>query len=83
MDAVRSLRVLPEYRLELEFEDGFVGVVDLSRQLWGEVFEPLRDESRFAEAKVDAELGTVVWPGGADFSPEFLREHAVPVVASA
>lgn len=83
MDAVRSLRVLPGYRLDLWFEDGVVGVVDLSRELWGEVFEPLRDEHRFAAAEVDAKLGTVVWPNGADFSPEFLRERAVPVVVNA
>ncbi len=39
---------------------------------YGELFEPLREPSLFAEASVDEVLGTVVWPNGADLSPEFL-----------
>ena len=36
--------------------------------------EPLRDPARFAEAYVDADLGTVAWPNGADVAPEYLYE---------
>jgi hypothetical protein len=46
--------------------------VDIEPLLYGEMFEPLRDFARFAEVTVDPELGTVVWPNGADLSPEFL-----------
>jgi hypothetical protein len=30
------------------------------------MFEPLRDVAYFAQVVVDEELGTVVWPNGAD-----------------
>jgi Protein of unknown function (DUF2442) len=33
----------------------------------------LRDVEYFRKFEVSRELGTVVWPNGADFAPEFLR----------
>lgn len=72
METVTKVRVLRSYVLELAFSDGTKREVDLESELYGEVFEPLRDPAVFAEARVDEELGTVVWPNGADFSPEFL-----------
>jgi hypothetical protein len=62
------------YRIRVTFEDGRTGIIDLESQLWGEVFEPLRDLSRFREFRVDSELSTIVWPTGADLAPEFLYQ---------
>ena len=75
MEVVTKVRVLRSYTLELTFSDGTRRAVDLEGELYGEVFEPLRDPALFAQAVVDAELGTVVWPNGADFSPEFLYHY--------
>ena len=71
---VTKVRVLPEYRLEVHFKDGVCRVVDLSDELWGEVFEPLKDPAEFAKAFVDPESRTVAWPNGADLAPEWLYE---------
>ena len=71
---VVSVRHLGGHRLAIAFTDGTECDVDLSGELDGEVFEPLRDEAAFAGAYVDPETGTVTWPNGADFAPEFLRE---------
>ena len=62
----------PGHRLYLEFNNGMRGEVCLLDELWGEVFEPLKDERLFATARQDEVLGTVVWANGADFAPEFL-----------
>lgn len=67
-----------DYRIWLKFAGGVEGEVDLESELWGEVFEPLRDKARFAELSLDKELGTIVWPGGADFAPEFLYQQLCP-----
>jgi hypothetical protein len=69
---VVEARVVRPYVLDVTFNDGVRREVDLEAELWGEVFEPLRDPAFFARATVDPVLGTVVWPNGADFSPEFL-----------
>ena len=62
------------YRVWLRFADGLTGEIDLESELWGEVFEPLKDVGEFAKLRADLELETIVWPNGADFSPEFLYE---------
>jgi hypothetical protein len=41
------------------------------------MFEPLRDVAYFARVTVDSELGTVVWPNGADLAPDVLHEQAL------
>lgn len=59
---VIDVQVVGHHRLRLTFEDGTVGEVDLSRQEWRGVFEPLADPEYFAQVRVDAEGGTMVWP---------------------
>ena len=57
----------------LKFSDGVEGEADLSSELEGEIFEPLKDESFFKRFVLHPELRTIVWPNGADFAPEFLH----------
>jgi hypothetical protein len=64
------------YKIELSFSDGKCGIIDLENELWGEVFEPLKDLCRFQEFTVDPELKTIVWSTGADLAPEFLYQQA-------
>jgi len=66
-------KALDDYRLHLQFDDGVEGVVNLAPHLsFQGVFEPLRDPAYFAQVRVDPELGTVVWPNGADLDPDVL-----------
>jgi hypothetical protein len=71
---VTSVEPLERFRLRLTFEDGTVGEIDLADDLWGPVFEPLKDRDLFTQVSVDGECGTIVWPNGADFAPEWLYE---------
>ncbi|MBI4754273.1 MAG: DUF2442 domain-containing protein [Betaproteobacteria bacterium] len=65
---------LPEYRLFLRFNNGEAGEVDLSDQLDGEMFAPLRDPEQFATAYQHPVMRTAAWANGADLAPEFLLE---------
>lgn len=61
-------------RLFLRFDDGFAGELDLATILHFEgVFADLRDPEVFAKVRVDPEIGTVVWPNGADLCPDVLH----------
>jgi Protein of unknown function (DUF2442) len=71
-----SAEYLGSYRILLIFSDGKRRELDLEDQLWGEMFEPLKNLETFRQFRVDAELHTIVWPNGADLAPEFLYETA-------
>jgi hypothetical protein len=62
------------FRVWLRFADGTEGEADLADELWGEMFEPLRDEREFRRLRVDPELHTLAWPNGADLAPEHLYQ---------
>ena len=77
VDVVR-VEVLDHGRLRLAFDDGAEGIVDIASIVPFEgVFAPLRDPAVFAQVRVDAELGTIVWPNGADLDPSVLHERAL------
>jgi hypothetical protein len=79
MIRVRSVVPLEEYRLEVAFTDGTERVIDVERFLRGPVFEPVkRDRALFEAVAVDEELGTVVWPNGADIDPDVLYGRFEP-----
>jgi hypothetical protein len=71
---ISAARYLGGHSVWLRFHDGLEGSIDLSEDLVGEIFEPLRDEAFFAQVAFHPELRTLFWPNGADFAPEFLRE---------
>jgi hypothetical protein len=71
---VVNVQVLEDgYRLQLKFEDGVEGIVDISLCVpFTGVFAPLQDSREFAAVRVNPELGTICWPCGADMDPDVL-----------
>jgi hypothetical protein len=74
IDVVEA-RYLHDYTVWVKFEDGTAGEIDLRGELHGPLFEPLRDLEYFRRFMVSTDLGTISWPNGADFAPEFLYER--------
>lgn len=70
--AVVAVAVAQHGVLDLMFADGSSGQVDVLDRMRGPVFGSARTIEGFAEVTVDAESGTVVWPGGADLAPDTL-----------
>ncbi len=71
---VTKLEYLEAYKLRLTFSNQIIQEVDLAQELYGEIFEPLRDLTQFQQAFLNPETNTIEWPNGADFAPEFLYE---------
>jgi hypothetical protein len=77
---VTAVEVLGGRRVRLTFESGEIRDVDLGPFLWGPAFaEIAEDDSLFSQVAVDAEIGTIVWPNGADLSPRTLYRYSTPV----
>jgi hypothetical protein len=70
---MKGVAVVGDHKLRLLFEDGTVGDVSFEDREWTGIFEPLRDQSRFA--KVTIKYGTLYWPeDDLDWAPESLYE---------
>ena len=74
LPCVIQARYIEEYIIWLKFNDGVEGEVDLRDELWGPVFEPLKDQEVFRRFRVHPDLHMIVWENQADFAPEFLHE---------
>lgn len=64
------------FKVQIQFNNGKSGIADLTESLHGAIFEPLKEQSLFAQLKVDPELETIVWPNGADLAPEYVYFQA-------
>jgi Protein of unknown function (DUF2442) len=78
---VTRVEVRPPYGLHLTFDDGVTRDVELADDLWGPMFEPLKDPAFFAQVSIDH--GTVVWPNGLDLDPLVLHGDFKPAARRA
>lgn len=81
MPHVIEAKSIGDHRVWLKFNDGLSGEVDLSGELDGPIFEPLKDVSYFRRFAV--RYNTLSWDNGADFAPEFLYEKVAQQHAAA
>ncbi len=76
---ITNIEVMRDRVVRLRFSDGSDRVVDLAPLLWGPVFEGIAsDDELFAQVEVDPEIGTIVWPSGADLDPDVLHGDHEP-----
>jgi len=71
---VARFAIVGPYRLSVWFADGTQQDIDFRPMLRGALFGPLRDPATFNAVTLDAEVGTLTWPNGADFDPATLHD---------
>ncbi len=67
---VTEVKPLADYRLEIAFSNGEVGIYDCRPLLEFGVFQELQDEAYFRQVRTAG--GTVVWPHEQDICPDTL-----------
>lgn len=67
---VSNAKYLGDYKIGLIFNNGESKTVDLSGELNGKIFEPLKDKTYFQSFII--KFNTIEWSNGADFAPEYL-----------
>jgi hypothetical protein len=76
---VRAVVPRDDYKLEITFTNGEVGIFDCAHLLSFGVFQELQDICYFKQAH--AEDGTVIWPHEQDICPDTLYEDSQKLVA--
>ena len=79
---VLEARYLRDFVVWVRCRDGSAGEVDLAPELWGPVFEPLKDVEYFKKFTLDPMCHTLTWPNGADIAPEFLHDRVKATASS-
>lgn len=72
---VRNVVPQADYKLEITFTNGEVGVFDCTHLVDFGVFREFQDISYFNRARV--QHGTVVWPHEQDICPDTLYEDSI------
>jgi len=75
MVRITEFKVLQDYRLELLFDDGVCGVVDLSELVGKGVFSSWRDRHVFEQVRIGS-FGELVWGDKIDLCPDSLYFRA-------
>jgi hypothetical protein len=81
MPKIIHVTALSGYRLQVEFDDGTAGEIEIADRLFGQVFEPLHDVDEFNKVFVD-EFGAIAWPCGADLAPDAIHRRLTAAVLS-
>ncbi len=71
MKRITKVKILPGYRLELEFNNGVSGTVDLSEAVGKGVFELWSDPLAFNRVRIGSS-GELVWDDRIDLCPDAL-----------
>lgn len=75
---VSGVRILPDWKLWIRFNNGEARIYDFKPMLEYEAFRPLKDYALFKEAYID--YGVLVWnDGDIDISPEELYKNSEAV----
>ena len=72
---ITEARYEQNYTIYLRFQDGLEGFVNLEDELYGSMFESLKDIDAFQKFTIHPDFKTLCWPNGADIAPEFLYQH--------
>mgnify|MGYP001009106092 CR=1 FL=1 len=81
MNRIIAFKVLEDYQIWLQFQDGESKIVDFTKLIGKGVSAPLLDKEYFKQVAIESG-GGLAWPNGMDFCPNFLKEFTSDLVTS-
>ena len=81
MNRIVAFKILEEYQIWLQFQDGESKIVDFTTLIGKGVSAPLLDKEYFKQVTIESG-GGLAWPNGMDFCPNFLKEFTSNLVVT-
>jgi hypothetical protein len=81
MNRIAAFKVLEDYQIWLQFQNGESKIVDFTTLIGKGVSAPLLDKEYFKKVTIESG-GGLAWPNGMDFCPNFLKEFTSDLVVS-
>ena len=75
---VKNVKALPNYLLNLTFQNGEKKVFNAKPYLKYGLFQELKDQKKFQSVYVT--MGTIEWENGLDLCPDTLYEDSKPIL---
>ena len=74
MEKIIKVKSLNDFKVWIQFRDGFSAEVDIKPFFKGGISDSLNDPEIFKSVRVD-DFNGISWKNGYDFCPNFLREY--------
>lgn len=71
---VTQFATVEPYVLRVHFDDATAQIINFKPIMAGQVYGPLNELALFERVIIDEEIGTLVWPNGADVDPATLHD---------
>jgi len=78
---VTDFELIGGYTIKIKFDDDTGQTIDFEPILSGPLFGQLHESDLFNQVRLDREIGTLVWPNGADIDPTVLHDWPMHVEA--
>lgn len=79
MNRIVSFKIMEDYQIWLQFEDGESKIVDFTTLIGKGISAPLLNKEYFKQVTIESG-GGLEWPNGMDFCPNFLKEFTPDLV---